>query len=420
MAAFMNRLGDVVFEQGGSAFGAPAILGTRDAQPLDIRVDDSRVMRYEPNTISPNVIGGSPANGVMPGVRGATIAGGGMPAGDSDPTFDLDAPNVVTDAYGTVGGGFGNQAGDDAGTTEDAGFATVAGGAGNAAYGLGSAVGGGQHNFAAGSQSTVGGGSENSAGAGWSTVSGGFHNSAGGSYSTAAGGVDNLAGTFASTVSGGASNIATGLYSTVAGGRNNTAAGAYSFAAGRNARAQTTGSFVWADSREPVFTFPDSNFFGVRATGGVNFTIAINASGGGLEFCRLQPGITGWICVSDREHKENLEPARGEAMLDKLGAMPVYSWNYKGADPALRNVGPTAQDFHAAFGLGTDDKTIAGNNLLGVAVAAIQGLNAKLDAKIAERDARIAAQADEIASLRRSLASLLAGRTAAGRGSRVR
>ncbi len=37
MAAFMNRLGNVVFAQGGSAFGATAVLGTTDDQPLDIR-----------------------------------------------------------------------------------------------------------------------------------------------------------------------------------------------------------------------------------------------------------------------------------------------------------------------------------------------------------------------------------------------
>jgi hypothetical protein len=44
----------------------------------------------------------------------------------------------------------------------------------------------------------------------------------------------------------------------------------------------------------------------------------------------------------------------------------------------MRNLGPMAQDFFAAFGLGNDDKTIASGNLDGVALAAIQGLTAKL------------------------------------------
>src|SRR5688572_16752382 len=79
MAAFMYRLGyQNAFLQGGSAFGATAVLGTTDNQPLEIRSNDARVMRYEPNPYSPNVIGGSPANNATAGVRGATIGGGGI------------------------------------------------------------------------------------------------------------------------------------------------------------------------------------------------------------------------------------------------------------------------------------------------------------------------------------------------------
>ena len=94
------------FKQGGNAFGATGALGTIDNNALEFRVNGSRVMRYEPNAISPNVIGGSPLNNVTAGVRGATISGGGAPAGNTDPDFTGDAPNRVTDAYGTVGGGF--------------------------------------------------------------------------------------------------------------------------------------------------------------------------------------------------------------------------------------------------------------------------------------------------------------------------
>ncbi len=88
-------------------------------------------MRYEPNAISPNVIGGSAANVVTPGVRGATIGGGGVAS--SDPDFGSSAPNRVTDAYGTVAGGYANRAGDGAGSPIDAPFATVGGGLANRA-----------------------------------------------------------------------------------------------------------------------------------------------------------------------------------------------------------------------------------------------------------------------------------------------
>ncbi len=44
-------------------------------------------------------------------------------------------------------------------------------------------------------------------------------------------------------------------------------------------------------------------------------------------------------------------------------------------------MGPTAQDFRAAFGLGEDETTISVVDEQGVALAAIQGLNQKLEAK---------------------------------------
>jgi hypothetical protein len=72
-------------------------------------------------------------------------------------------------------------------------------------------------------------------------------------------------------------------------------------------------------------------------------------------------------------------------------------------------LGPTAQDFPAAFGLGNDGKTIATVNLDGVALAAIQGLNAKLDALLRERDARIVAleqRATEVDALRAEIVAL--------------
>ena len=65
----------------------------------------------------------------------------------------------------------------------------------------------------------------------------------------------------------------------------------------------------------------------------------------------------------------------------------------KGADPSNKHIGPMAQDFHAAFELGTDDKTINTSDAQGVALAAIQGLYQLLqekDAEIADLEARLA------------------------------
>lgn len=71
-------------------------------------------------------------------------------------------------------------------------------------------------------------------------------------------------------------------------------------------------------------------------------------------------------------------------MLAKVVALPLARWNYKAA-PGLNHIGPVAQDFHTAFGLnGEDDKHIATVDADGVALAAIQGLNQKLEETRAE------------------------------------
>ena len=114
-------------------------------------------------------------------------------------------------------------------------------------------------------------------------------------------------------------------------------------------------------------------------------TVAIDPTTGGVtQFCNLLPGVPSWQCVSDRNAKENFVPVDSEDILRRLVAMPLSTWNMKGSDPALRSLGPVAQDFHAAFGLGTDDKTIAVSNVAGVALAAVQGLHRLMQQKDAE------------------------------------
>ncbi len=81
---------------------------------------------------------------------------------------------------------------------------------------------------------------------------------------------------------------------------------------------------------------------------------------------------------SDRNLKENFAPVSPREVLAKVAVMPISRWNFIG-DAATPHVGPMAQDFHAAFGLGTDDKHIATVDADGVALAAIQGLNEKVE-----------------------------------------
>jgi hypothetical protein len=337
------------FVQGGNAFGAKAVLGTSDSQALELNANNNRVMRYEPNAISPNVVGGSPANNVTAGVRGATIAGGGVPAGDSDPDYGLEGPNRATDDYGTIGGGYNNQAGDAAGTAHDHPFGTVVGG---------------------------------------------LHNTASGSVSTIAGGSDNNAPGAYSAIAGGQFNTASGDSSTVAGGYNNTAFGDSSFAAGSRAKANHHRSFVWGGSDTVDTQSQADGDFVVYAPTAVRM-YAGPVGGGG---CILTSGA-GWSCASDRALKSAVVAVDARAVLDKVAALPVTEWSLT-SQPAVRHVGPMAQDFHAAFGLGSDDTTITTVDAQGIALAAIQGLNAKLEQQVTAKDAAIQALEVELAELR--------------------
>ncbi|MBN1269313.1 MAG: tail fiber domain-containing protein [Kiritimatiellae bacterium] len=92
--------------------------------------------------------------------------------------------------------------------------------------------------------------------------------------------------------------------------------------------------------------------------------------------------------------KENIEAVDPAEVLERLSRLPVSQWNMKAQDPSIRHMGPMAQDFHAAFGLGETDRYINSVDVDGVALAAIQGLhaeNAELRARNAELEARVAA-----------------------------
>jgi hypothetical protein len=74
----------------------------------------------------------------------------------------------------------------------------------------------------------------------------------------------------------------------------------------------------------------------------------------------------------------------GHEILEKVAALPVSTWNYKTDPPSVRHLGPMAQDFAAAVGLGDDDKKNNQVDANGVAVVAIQALYRKVQALEAE------------------------------------
>ena len=93
----------------------------------------------------------------------------------------------------------------------------------------------------------------------------------------------------------------------------------------------------------------------------------------------MAAGASAWSSVSDRQLKENFGQLDGRELLRKLDLIPITEWNYKAQAPEIRHIGPMAQDFKAAFYPGTDDETITTQEADGVALAAIQGLNQKVE-----------------------------------------
>jgi len=257
----------------------------------------------------------------------------------------------------------------------------------------------------------------------------------------------------------GTNNLASGNFS-IALGRDNQAAQAFSFAAGRRARANHTGAFVWADSQNTDFASSTPNQFSVRASGGVRFnsdtslffenatrqmlnlynqiygigvqsdtlyfrtdtgyawfrdgvhTNVQNDPGpGGLLLMRLDGSgnlfTTGAVNPpSDRHAKKDFAPVDVQVVLRKVAAMPLHTWTYTNEPSGICHLGPVAQDFHAAFGLGADDKHIATVDADGVALAAIQGLNQKVDDRSQESGARIQKLEAENAELKTRLTIL--------------
>jgi hypothetical protein len=206
-------------------------------------------------------------------------------------------------------------------------------------------------------------------------------------------------------------------------GEDNTASGAASVALGYHAHTNARqGSFVFSD-RSSVDTLRAgvNHSANWRVSGGFRIFTASNLSTG----VTIQSGAvtsnwgqadavistsTGaylgtdgvWHDVSDVHRKHLFLDVSGEDVLDRLRGLPVRTWSYR-VDPAsVRHIGPTAQDFRAAFGLGRDSTTIAAIDEGGVALAGIQAL----DVRTRSQQQRIQALEQENAELRARLEAI--------------
>jgi hypothetical protein len=99
---------------------------------------------------------------------------------------------------------------------------------------------------------------------------------------------------------------------------------------------------------------------------------------------------------SDRNLKDNFSPVDEQELLDKVASLPLLHWSYKNDGQHVLHVGPMAQDFYASFKVGADDRHIATIDEGGVALAAIKGLNQKLERAVNEQASQLQAQGSQL------------------------
>jgi trimeric autotransporter adhesin len=166
-----------------------------------------------------------------------------------------------------------------------------------------------------------------------------------------------------------------------------------------------TGTFIWSDgapqASADTFRNTANNEFAVRATGGVRFRTNL----GGTTGCNLPGGSGVFSCTSSRSTKENFSLVDGNDVLSKLRKVPVSTWNYITEGQQIRHLGPMAEDFHSAFRLGTDDKSIGVLDIAGVSLAAVKALDARTS-ELQTKTEELQRKTAEVEQLRQQVTTL--------------
>ncbi|MCP4544487.1 MAG: hypothetical protein GY832_45835 [Chloroflexi bacterium] len=116
---------------------------------------------------------------------------------------------------------------------------------------------------------------------------------------------------------------------------------------------------------EPIVTIAANGQMTVGL--GTTVTLILDASGNLV--------IAGALTeASDVALKEGFESVDAQTVLARILQLPITTWNYIADGSSVRHMGPMAQDFYAAFGLGADDTHIAPLDVNGVTLAGLQEL----------------------------------------------
>lgn len=191
----------------------------------------------------------------------------------------------------------------------------------------------------------------------------------------------------------GVNNTATGwqaLYSNTIGNQNtangshalySNTTGTFNVAVGSQAGKFAGGSIANATSSNSVYIGAATMALASGDTGEI--VIGANAVGKGSGTAVL--GTSGayltaggvWTNASDRNLKTNFTSLDQQSILGKIATLPITEWNYKAESATTTHIGPMAQDFYAAFGLGgsAGETSISTIDPAGVALLGIQALD---------------------------------------------
>ena len=127
---------------------------------------------------------------------------------------------------------------------------------------------------------------------------------------------------------------------------------------------------------------------GIDASG--NMTVRGNVTANGV------------LLTSSKASKTDFAPINNQEVLERVVSLPVSAWRYKTEAEGVQHIGPFAEDFNAAFGLGSDAKRISMVDAAGITLAAVQGLHSQLE----QKDEELRALSQELAELRAMVEAL--------------
>ncbi|MGE0360331.1 MAG: tail fiber domain-containing protein [Vicinamibacterales bacterium] len=370
------------FAFGASTGGSPRPLPTTAASPIP----GAFSLRSDGGFLAAGLTGVGTIPGVGPGARmmwypgkaafrAGTVAGAQWDDANVGSGSMAMGQSSVASGYASTALGVSTTASGQASTA--LGDGTVASGSSSTAMGNDTAASGaastamGDETVASGASSTAMG--DETEASGVSSTAMGSATRASGIWSTAMG-VSTTATGSGSLVAGNSSGA--GGTDAIALGLRVNANGTGSVVLGSDATAMTTGMFMFGDrSTTNDLASAGQNEFLVRAAGGTIFYSNAAMTTGVL----LAAGTSTWqsLGVSDENRKTDFRDLDSELVLDKLAALPVREWRYTTQDAGIRHVGPTAQDFRAAFGLGESDERIGSVDADGIALAGVKALDAR-------------------------------------------